>query len=66
VILADEPTGALDDDSARTVIELLVEIQHQIGATLVVVTHAPAVAAHVDRTVHLDRPVLITEHAHGG
>lgn len=55
VILADEPTGALDDDNARRVIELLVEVHAEIGATLVVVTHDPAVAAHAARVVHLDR-----------
>jgi putative ABC transport system ATP-binding protein len=53
VILADEPTGALDAASARIVIELLVEVQVEIGATLVLVTHDPAIADHLDRVVHL-------------
>ena len=53
VILADEPTGALDDDSARVVIDLLGEVQREMDATLVMVTHAPAMAAHLDRTVEL-------------
>lgn len=53
VILADEPTGALDDDSARAVIDLLVDVQREMDATLVMVTHAPAMAAHLDRTVEL-------------
>lgn len=56
VILADEPTGALDDESARAVIELLVEVHREMGATLVMVTHAPAMAAHLDRTVELVSP----------
>jgi putative ABC transport system ATP-binding protein len=56
VILADEPTGALDADSGRRVIELLVEVQRQIGATLVVVTHDPAIAAHLARVVRLEMP----------
>lgn len=54
VILADEPTGALDAASARSVIELLVEVHREIGATLVVVTHDPRIAAHLSRTVHLE------------
>jgi len=49
LILADEPTGALDDDSARDVIELICEVQREISATLVMVTHAPAIAAYADR-----------------
>ena len=56
VILADEPTGALDDENARAVIELLVEVQREMGATLVMVTHAPAMAAHLDGTVELASP----------
>ncbi len=66
VILADEPTGSLDPDSAGTVIELLVEVQREIGATLVIVTHDPDIASHVDRTVHMDRPILTKEAADVG
>ncbi len=53
VLLADEPTGALDAASARIVAELLVEVHREIGATLVVVTHDPAIAAYLPRTIHL-------------
>ena len=60
VILADEPTGALDAASARIVIELLVEVHQEIGATLVVVTHDPQIAAHLARTVHLERRATTT------
>jgi putative ABC transport system ATP-binding protein len=63
VLLADEPTGALDDDSALLVIELLVEMQRELGATLVVVTHDPEVARHLDRTVQLARPAPEPSHA---
>lgn len=48
IILADEPTGALDAATAHTVISALTDAQRAIGATLVVVTHDPAVAAHLD------------------
>ena len=64
VILADEPTGALDDASARVVIELLVDVHRQIGATLVVVTHDPTIAGHLERTVMLARPVQPEQPAH--
>ena len=56
VVLADEPTGALDAVSAHMVIELLVAVQRELGATLVVVTHDPSIAAHLDRIVELLPP----------
>jgi len=66
VILADEPTGALDGASARVVIELLVEVHQEIGATLVVVTHDPAIAAHLARIVYLDMPSSAAAVTHAG
>jgi putative ABC transport system ATP-binding protein len=56
VILADEPTGALDATNAHAVINLLVEVQHEIKATLVMVTHDPTMAAHLERIVQLPQP----------
>jgi putative ABC transport system ATP-binding protein len=53
VILADEPTGALDAENSATVIELLVAAQREMGATLVVVTHDPGVAGRMDRIIGL-------------
>lgn len=65
VILADEPTGALDAASARIVIELLLDVHREIGATLAIVTHDPLVASHLDRVVHLARlsPTSAQSHA---
>jgi ABC-type lipoprotein export system ATPase subunit len=57
VILADEPTGALDPTSAHAVIELLVEVHRQIGATLIVVTHDPSIGACLMGIVHLEAPM---------
>lgn len=64
VILADEPTGALDAANARKVIELLVEVQREIGATLVIVTHDPEIASHLDRVIHLTSPTAPSESSH--
>jgi putative ABC transport system ATP-binding protein len=61
VILADEPTGSLDSESAGVVIELLMDVQRDIGATLVIVTHDPAIARHADRTVHMVHAALKTD-----
>jgi putative ABC transport system ATP-binding protein len=51
--LADEPTGNLDGATGRRVLEQLVELRRAGGATLVLVTHDPAVAALASRLVHL-------------
>lgn len=64
VLLADEPTGALDGASAQTVIELLVEVHREIGATLVLVTHDPVIAAHLDRVVQLSGLTEASGQAH--
>lgn len=61
VILADEPTGALDADNSATVIDLLQSAQAEIGATLVVVTHDPGVARRLDRAVELRDGRLVDE-----
>jgi ABC-type lipoprotein export system ATPase subunit len=53
VILADEPTGALDVDSASLVLDVLRDACHERQCALVIVTHDPQVAAAMDRTVHL-------------
>lgn len=52
VILADEPTGALDSQSGAEVLAILKEL-NQRGHTVIVVTHNPAVAAHAQRVIEL-------------
>jgi putative ABC transport system ATP-binding protein len=53
LLLADEPTGNLDGATSRVVLDLLVAMRADEGATLVLVTHDPAVAALADRRIHL-------------
>lgn len=53
VLLADEPTGALDDRSAAAVVAVLAEATELLGATLVVATHDPAVAGRLGRVLEL-------------
>jgi len=53
LLLADEPTGNLDGATGRVVLDLLTEMRASEGATLVLVTHDPAVAALADRRIHL-------------
>jgi putative ABC transport system ATP-binding protein len=53
LLLADEPTGALDSDSSRRALDLLSSVRDRHGMTVVVVSHDPAVADRADRVVHL-------------
>ena len=64
LLLADEPTGALDRSSGRDVLAIFQELNASLGLTVVVVTHDPLVARHAQRLVELedgrvvaDRPV---------
>ncbi len=51
VLLADEPTGELDTVTAREIFDLLRAVNHELGVTIVVVTHDPLVSEQVSRTI---------------
>lgn len=53
LVLGDEPTGSLDQASSKVAIDFFLEAVRRLGATAVVVTHDPGVAARFDRTVQL-------------
>jgi putative ABC transport system ATP-binding protein len=53
VVLADEPTGSLDSETGDQILKLLDRLQRELGITMVVVTHDPAVAARCNRIIHL-------------
>ena len=53
VLLADEPTGNLDGANGAAIMDLLFGLRDRYGATLVLVTHAPELAARCDRIVRL-------------
>ncbi|NJP99336.1 ABC transporter ATP-binding protein [Streptomyces zingiberis] len=61
LLLADEPTGALDETNRDAVCELLFGLPARTGCGLLVVTHDPAVAARADRTVRLSGGRLVAE-----
>ncbi|MBF4635046.1 ABC transporter ATP-binding protein [Agreia pratensis] len=58
LILADEPTGALDLDTGSSVMQLIDEVATRTGAALVTITHDPAIAARARDHFRLDRGVL--------
>ena len=53
LVLADEPTGNLDEDTADEVLGQMLELVAQTGAALMVVTHSPNIAARMGRQLHL-------------
>src|SRR6267143_3524737 len=53
LLLADEPTGSLDEDSGAGVIRLLFDMNHEYGTTLVIVTHDESLAGRCSRVVRL-------------
>ncbi|MBO0728892.1 MAG: ABC transporter ATP-binding protein [Acidimicrobiaceae bacterium] len=61
VVFADEPTAALDPATSGTVLGLLRQAVDELGQTVVVVTHAPDVAAYGDRVLLLDRGRVVAE-----
>ena len=64
IILADEPTGDLDRDSANSIMDLLRALNDQLGKTLLVVTHDPVAAERARRSLHLDKGALLPAAGH--
>lgn len=59
IILADEPTGALDSKTSRNILQMLQKLQDEEGVTLVVVTHEPHVAEMASRTIRILDGVIV-------
>ena len=54
LLLADEPTGSLDHATGESVMQLMFELNREIGTTLVLVTHDPRIAERCDRQIRLE------------
>ena len=61
ILLADEPTGNLDGVNGQAIMDLLFGLRDRHGATLVLVTHAPELAARCDRIIRLADGLLAPE-----
>ncbi|MBQ9399802.1 MAG: ABC transporter ATP-binding protein [Bacteroidales bacterium] len=59
LILADEPTGALDSKTSAEVMALLREINRNEGMTMIIVTHDPKVNAQTDRSIHISDGMIV-------
>lgn len=59
ILLADEPTGALDSKTTVEVMELLKEINRTQNLTMLIVTHEPGVAEECQRTIHIKDGVIV-------
>jgi putative ABC transport system ATP-binding protein len=59
VLLADEPTGNLDEGTAAEVLDELLALVSDTGAALLLVTHSPAIAARMGRRLHLSKGQLV-------
>lgn len=61
IVLADEPTGNLDEDNGRVVMELLLELTREAGKTLIMATHSPEIVPIADRVCRIhDGKLVIT------
>jgi len=61
ILMADEPTGNLDSKSGKEIMELLLNLNREVGTTLIIVTHDPTVAAQTQRIIRLRDGLLETE-----
>jgi putative ABC transport system ATP-binding protein len=61
ILFADEPTGSLDADTGRAVIDLLVQLNRDAGTTLVMVTHDAALAARATRVIRLAGGAIVSD-----
>ena len=63
LLLADEPTGSLNEEAAESLADLILELRRDEGMAVVVVTHAPAIAARFGRIVELSHGRAVPKEA---
>ena len=61
LIVADEPTGDLDRTTAEEILNLMQQLNEELGKTIVMVTHDPKAAGRARRMVHLEKGVLVSD-----
>ena len=66
VLLADEPTGNLDSERSREIMDLLTTINRDEGVTVIMVTHEPDMAAYAKRVIRFRDGLIDNDHTHTG
>ena len=61
ILLADEPTGNLDGENSRNVVEILTRLAHEEGSCVIIVTHDPAIAEASDVVYHMTDGILLQQ-----
>ena len=61
ILLADEPTGNLDGENSRNVVEILTRLAHEEGYCVIIVTHDPAIAEASDVVYHMTDGILLQQ-----
>ena len=61
VVLADEPTGNLDEETGKAVLDLLLELTKHLGKTLVMATHNPEIVPYADRVCKIHEGKLVIQ-----
>jgi putative ABC transport system ATP-binding protein len=59
IVLADEPTGNLDTKNSEIVLNMLHQLNKDLGQTIVMITHNPEATAHCNRVVHMRDGVIV-------
>jgi putative ABC transport system ATP-binding protein len=59
LLLADEPTGNLDATSAQDILDLMVQLNEEVGTTIIMVTHDPKAARRAKRLLHLEKGTFV-------
>jgi putative ABC transport system ATP-binding protein len=59
ILLADEPTGNLDSKNSEIVLQMLRQLNKNLGQTIVMITHNPEAVTHFDRVVHMRDGVIV-------